>query len=324
MYVQATSRGWLKTIAVVLLRLIHSPSTRKDSIKTLLLMKPPALLLTFVVPALLLAQDPATPAPGATYIPGSLEVPAFVPPVPVEPTKPLTDAEATFVTRDENGVTTTVQRGQASMAPDLPAPELPVEPTTGQLPNLTPRPIHFTLSGTVYDHAVTVAKWQHPVTKEPYEAVLGFDLSYLTGIFTFVRDGITYHPNIFLSHYDSRSPLAQRAAALGRPVIVAPSIAPDSYQLLKGNPQDPAGLQPLLALRDVYLAEKPRLLQHTADLQALQQQTKAWADAHPAPKEDPVFWFKPHRNSRYLTQQDKADQQQAADQRVQQEGEAQP
>ena len=31
-YVQATFRGWLKAIAVVLVRLISSPSTRKDSL----------------------------------------------------------------------------------------------------------------------------------------------------------------------------------------------------------------------------------------------------------------------------------------------------
>ena len=286
-------------------------------------MKLPAVfsLLWLCLDARVFALDPALPAPGDTYIPGSLEVSAFVPPVPVEPTKPLTDAEATFVTRDEKGVTTTVQRGQASMAPDLPAPELPVEPTSGQPPNQAPRPITINLSGTVYDHTVTVAKWQHPVTREPYEALVGFDLSYLSGIFTFVREGNTYHSNIFLSQYDTHSPIALRAAALGRPVVVAPQIAADTYQLLKGNPQDPAGLQPLLALRDVYLAEKPRLLQHTADLKAYQQQSKAWEDAHPAPKEDPVFWFKPHRNSRYLTEQDKADQQQAADQRAEQEGE---
>jgi hypothetical protein len=94
--------------------------------------------------------------------------------------------------------------------------------------------------------------------------------------------------------------------------------------ITQGDPADPAGLAPLIALRDLYLAEKPRLEKLRDDLADYHADEKAWTDAHPPVVEPPVFWFKPHRNSRYLTAQDKADQQQAAQDRAEQEGDPQP
>jgi hypothetical protein len=291
-------------------------------------MKPISFVFLAVIAmtAVLPAQEPAPgnpPAEADTYIPGSLEVRPFVPPAPVEPKRPLTDAEATFVLRDEKGETTTIQRGQASMAPDLPEPT----PVPENPPSLSPRPLPqiviISMGGVVYDQRVSLVKWQHPVTKAPYEAVLGFDLSLLSPIHRFIREGVPHHTTLFFSQTTSTGPIAQRLAALGRPIQV-PEIAPDAYRLTKGDPADPAGLAPLIALRDLYLAEKPRLQKLRTDLAEHRADAQAWADAHPPVAEPPVFWFKPHRNSRYLTEQDKADQQQAADQRAEQEGAEQP
>jgi len=277
--------------------------------------------LSFLAP--LHAEDLAPANPPAetdTYIPASLEVPAFVPPPPVEPKVPLTDAEATIVVRDEKGETTTLQRGQASMAPDLPEPQ--PAPETPPTPPAIPihRPVTISMGGTIYNHAVSVVHWQHPISKEDYEAVLGFDLSLLSPIPSFIRDGVPHHATLLFSNTSTTGPLANKLAALGRPII-APEIAPDAYRITKGDPSDTAGLAPLIALRDLYLAEKPRLEKLRTDLADYRADEKAWADAHPAPPEPPVFWFKPHRNSRYLTEQDKADQQQAAEDRAQQQGE---
>ena len=101
---------------------------------TNLTMKPLApLLLTLFFPALIRAEEPAPPASVGTYIPDSLEVSTFTPPPPVVPKVPLTDAEATLVVRDDGGLTTTLQRGQASMAPDLTLPEPVAESPSPQL-----------------------------------------------------------------------------------------------------------------------------------------------------------------------------------------------
>jgi len=291
---------------------------------TFLMKRIPVLFLAVtIMTAFVHAEDSAPgnpPAEADTYIPGTLEVPAFVPPAPVEPKVPLTDAEATIVVRDENGQTTTLQRGQASMAPDLPEPEPTPEPSPIASSRPMPKVVLINLGGTVYDHRVSVVHWQNPLTREAYEAVLGFDISLVAPIHTFIREGVTHRSNLFLSHSDTTNRMAQRLAALGRPIQV-PEIAPDAYRLTKGDPADPAVLAPIVALRDLYLSEKPRLEKLRDNIAEYQADAKAWADANPPVKEAPVFWFKPHRNSRYLTEQDKADQQQAADERAQQEGE---
>lgn len=285
--------------------------------------RPVVFLAVVALTALLRAEEspPVNPlAEPDTYIPGSLEVPTFVPPPPAEPKTPLNDAEATIVLRDEAGQTTTLQRGQASMAPGLPEPPPLSEPAPAPSPRPIPPLVTLSMGGTVYDHAVSVVHWQHPVTQAPYEAVLGFDLSLVSPITRFLREGVPHHATLLFSQTDTHSPSAQRLASVGRPIQV-PEIAPDAYRILKGDPADPAGIAPLIALRDLYLAEEPRLQKLRDDLATRNADAKAWADAHPAPAEPPVFWFKPHRNSRYLSEQDKAAQQQAADQRADQQGE---
>lgn len=91
------------------------------------------------------------------------------------------------------------------------------------------------------------------------------------------------------SNHDTRGPLARRAATHERPPIQVPEIAPDAYRIIQGDPADSVGIQPLITLRDLYLTAKPRLQKLNADLAEYQQDAQAWADAHPAPIEAPVF-----------------------------------
>lgn len=197
----------------------------------LLKMKPLAtsLLLVLGIPAFLQAEDPSPSATG-TYAPGTLEVPAFTPPLPVVPKEPLPDAETTIVCRDEKGETVTLQRGDASLAPDLPAPEPPPDPALVQrIEDHRPRNLMINMSATVYNHKVTAVNWQHPVTREPYEAILGFDLSLVAHLGSFVYEGKPCHSNIFCMHMDTESPVARRAAARRLPPVPVPSVEADGY-----------------------------------------------------------------------------------------------
>jgi hypothetical protein len=283
---------------------------------------PLLLLLTPFLPAQIHAGDAAPPAAAGTYIPDLPEVPVFTPPPPVVPNTPLPDVKVTLV-----------QRGQASMAPDLPDPALPSEPPSEAAPlpldTTLPQTVIITMAGTVYDHRVSVVTWQHPDTQQPYEAVVGFDIGLLTPIGHFIHQGVPHDSQLFISNQDTRESAARRAPASDPPPFRVPQIAQYAYRITQGDPTDFIGIQPLLTLRDLYLAEKPRLRQLSADIAGYQQDVQAWADSHPAPIEPPVFWFKPHRNSRYLTPQDRSDQrhqQQAAEIRAEQaqEGEIQP
>ena len=129
-----------------------------------------SLLLTLSFPALLHAEEPAPSAEVGTYIPDSLEVPTFTPPPPVVPKVPLTDAEVTLVLRDDSGLTTTLQRGQASMAPDLPAPPPVAKTTSLPLERPSEQIVSINMGGVIYDHRVSVVTWQHPVSLQPYQA----------------------------------------------------------------------------------------------------------------------------------------------------------
>ena len=305
---------------------MHRPAIYLHGSKSVQTRRIHLLLGVLAFTAILHAEDltPTHPITDAdTYIPGSLEVAPFVPPAPVEPTRPLTDAVVTTVLVDENQKTTILQRGQASMAPDLIVPQ--PSPETPPIQSTFPKRqiVTIQMGGTVYDHRVSVVHWQHPVTKEPYEAVIGFDLGLIAPINSFIRGGVTHHTMLITSNTDTDSPSAQRAAAHGHPIEV-PEIEPDAYRITVGDPDDSVGLSPLLALHELYLTEKPRLEKLRTDLAVRNAEAKAWADAHPTPPETPVFWFKPHRNSRYLTEQDKANQRQAAEQRAQQKGAEQP
>ncbi|NQX02696.1 hypothetical protein HQ447_18710, partial [bacterium] len=280
--------------------------------------------LLLCIPIVLHAAD-LTPSAGGTYIPDLPEVPTFTPPPPFVPKEPLPDAESAIVCRDEQGKTVTLQRGGASLAPDLPAPvPTPVSTQFAQLEDLRPRELNFTMSATVYNHQVTTVQWQHPITREPFEAVLGFDLSLVAHLGTFVFEGVPCRSNIFCVHMDTESVSARRAAARRLPPLPVPMVEADDYRITKGNSKEAVGVEPLLAVRGIYLAEKPRLQKLASDLKNYQLEAKAWANTHPAAVEPTVFWFKPHRNSRYLTPSDKIQQEQAVKQRVArtQEGEA--
>ena len=91
-YVQATFRGWLKAIAVVLVRLISSPSTRKDILDPTFLMKPIPLVLLAALSCLSSAFSQDEDAPlGEAAAPTTARVLGTLPdgtPPPPEPPKP--------------------------------------------------------------------------------------------------------------------------------------------------------------------------------------------------------------------------------------------
>ncbi|MGL4400311.1 MAG: hypothetical protein ACRCXD_10615, partial [Luteolibacter sp.] len=68
-------------------------------------MKP--LLLVFLAAMAIylpvLSQDAEDPSSTETFIPESLEIPAFTPPPPFVPKEPLPDAETTIVIRNQDG-----------------------------------------------------------------------------------------------------------------------------------------------------------------------------------------------------------------------------
>jgi len=253
-----------------------------------------------VAPALSVQQDKTA----RTFIPGSLEVPPFAPPVPVVRTPPPPiRVEASVTVPSKNSRTLTIQRGEASTQPDLPPPPAPppfVEPTA-----LTPEQIarqiwqrrhNINIGATIYDHKISVVNWTNQETLVHYEAVCGFDVGLLAGVGGFVHKGENY--SLFLMHGHFSTTAVRHFARQWHPNI--PEVAPGEIIITEGDPEDKIATAPMYVIKDIIAAEQPRLLAYQATRETYFAASAAWHAAHPPIPRNETFILRPHRGSRYL------------------------
>ena len=305
-------RGRLKAIAVVLVRLFHSPSTRKDAVISF----PMKTNLPFILIPLIgwgtnaLAADEQTAVSNQsiigiarTFIPTALEVPAFVPPPPpIEKTVPVMRVDSTVTVPAAHSRTLTILRGEASTLPDIPKPVL-AEPRPAR--ELTAedlarqaelRRCRLNFNAEVYENGVSIIRWHHPDTEESYEAICGFDINLLAGIGQFISGGKTYHLSFIPPGV--RPTTRQRFSKL--PIPKPPEAAPESITITRGTANDPVGTATFTLLRDLIATEKSRLIVYQEERKIHQQATVEWQKSHPILPRDETIWFRPHRGSRYL------------------------
>ena len=236
-------------------------------------------------------------------IPEPLAVAEFVPPAPAPPKQvPNISVDATTTVPLNNGKTLTILRGEPSTLPDIP---LPIKrqavikrlPTEEDLAREKYRRRHSILLGaTVYDHKVSIIRWQHPDTREPYEAICGLDVGLLGGIGRFVRDGETY--SLMLMHSEIDTTRARRGGTRGFPDLSR--VAENSIRFVKGEPGDVVGSAPVHLIKELIANEKVRLQTFQADLERHREARSAWDKANPPLPRDETIWVRPHRGSRYL------------------------
>ena len=263
-------------------------------------------------PAITDTVDEAAPAiplqernPAArTFIPSSLAVPLFTPPVPVvrKPHPPIR-ADASVTVRSKNSRTLTIQRGEASTQPDLPPPPPPppwvepTAPTTEQIARqLWERRHNLSLGATIFDHKVSMVNWTDQETLVHYEAVCGFDIGLLAGLGGFVHKGENYR--LFLMHGHFSTTAVQRFASQW-PLNI-PKVAPGQIIITHGDPEDRMATAPMSVIKDIIAAEEPRLLAYQAARKTYFAASAAWHAAHPPIPRDQTFILRPHRGSRYL------------------------
>ncbi len=239
-----------------------------------------------------------------TFIPSSLEVPPFTPPVPpprkvVQPIR----IEASVTVPTKNSRTLTIQRGEPSTKPDLPPPPPPppfVQPTA-----LTPEQIarqiwerrhSLNLGATIYDHKVSVVNWTDHETLVHYEAVCGFDIGLLAGVGNFVHKGDGY--SFWLMHWDFDTTIVRRFARQWQ--LNIPEVALGEIIITEGDPEDTIATAPMFVIKDIIAAEQPRLLAYQAARKTYFAASAAWHAAHPPIPRDQTFILRPHRGSRYL------------------------
>lgn len=251
-------------------------------------------------PALSVQQDKAN----HTFIPGSLKVPPFTPPVPpprkvVQPIR----VDASVAVPTKNSRTLTIQRGEPSTRPDLPLPPPPppwVEPTE-PTPEEIARRIwetrhNLNLGATIYDHKVSVVNWTDHETLLQYEAVCGFDIGLLAGVGNFVHKGEGY--SFFLIHTNLSSTVLRRFAS--RWHLNIPEVAQGQIIITRGDPEDQVALAPVSVIKDIIAAEEPRLRAYQAAQETYVSASAAWHAAHPPVPRDETIILRPHRGSRYL------------------------
>lgn len=269
----------------------------------------PCYILAIIASALPgFSQSPETAlsreSAARTYLPGPLEAPVFTPPAPpVEKKVPLMRIDSAVTVPTANSRTLTILRGEASTLPDIPEPVVVEQAPPRQL---TPEDLarqaeerrhHLQFNAEVHENGVSIVRWQHPDTREPYEAICGFDVNLLAGLGQFTSDGKIYQ----LSFIPPGVIPATRNRFSKLPVPKPPEAAPDIITLTRGDAKDPVGTATAILLRDLIANEKSRLTAYQEQRVIYHQAAAAWEKAHPILPRDETIWFRPHRGSRYLT-----------------------
>ena len=250
-----------------------------------------AVLVTAMLAPFALAQDEAAPLDDTLPIPSN----KFIPPPPPKEVPQMVVKAATVT--PSQGRKITLIRGEASTLPDIP---LPPEPQP-----FVARPVgepHYSISfgATVYDHRLSHVTWMNPKTRESFEAWCAWDWTLLSPIprVDLNKEFSTFC--LFASNIDTG-----RWLRLGREFKMPehPEVIGDGFAITKGNAEDATAQQLLTTLRDYYLKHKERLILIQKAREEYQAAAAAWHAANPPKPENHTFWLKPHRGSRYLTQE---------------------
>ena len=258
-------------------------------------MKPfaiPSLALICGLP--LQAQEQRQPA---SNIEKELPIPSsvFIPPPPPKEVPAMKRVASTVLKLPTHQIT--VLRSAASTLPDIPLPPVPKPSVPG--PQGEPRYL-LSFGATVYDHSISHVTWHDPRTKEDFEAWCAWDWTLLAPLPNLEIDDRLSVFSLSASNIDSNAELR-----FGREFKVPehPQLDVGAFSITKGNEDDAMALKALSVLRDYYFKHKDRLVLIQKAREEYQAAAAAYYSAHPPKPENHTFWLKPHRGSRYLTQE---------------------
>ena len=191
----------------------------------------------------------------------------------------------------------TLIRGEASTLPDIPPPPISKPSVPGR-----EREPHYVVSigASVYDHSLSHLRWTNPETKESFEAWCGWDFTLLSPI-PQIEIGERFS-SFHLSAFNVDA-AAERRAGRKTEIPSHPEVIADGFAISKGDASNADAQILLTTLRDYYLKHKERLILIKKAQAEYQAAAAAWHKANPPKPENHTFWLKPHRGSRYLTQE---------------------
>jgi hypothetical protein len=272
-----------------------------------------ALCVLFAAPPVFADEatrgDKSAIDPSATRLDRAIVVGRFVPPESAPPKEiPVMRVESS-VAVEKHGKRLTILRGEPSTLPDIPIP-VPPEPLSPEqiaaraaFAASLPKPVQLNLHGMVLEREaggnVSILHWTHP--KDPrnaYQATVGLDIGVFSLVGNFQHQGRPHRLHLF----SSRVPAAAYQRWRGVEATFL-EVENSSFLITRGNPDDPVGMAPLLALISLYAAEKDQLIAGFEKLQQNQREAAAWHKANPQPEPaEYTLWLRPHRGSRYLDQ----------------------
>ncbi len=219
----------------------------------------------------------------------------FTPPPPPKKVPPMVVKASTVTPSQTHNLT--LIRGEASTLPDIPPPPI----TKLTVPGHEGEPHHIaSISASVYDQSLSHVTWTNPATGESFEAWCGWDFTLLSSI-----PQIDLGKNFCLFQISASNVNTAAEQRVGRKTDIPahPAVTADSFTISKGNVANTDAQILLTTLRDYYLKHKTRLILIKKAQTEYQAAADAWHKANPPKPENHTFWLKPHRGSRYLTQE---------------------
>lgn len=191
----------------------------------------------------------------------------------------------------------TLIRGEASTLPDIPPPPISKLSVSGR--ESEPHYI-VSIGASVYDHSLSHVTWTNPATKKSFEAWCGWDFTLLSPILQ-IEIGERFS-SFHLSAFNVDA-AAERRAGRKTEIPAHPAVIADGFAISKGDAANADAQILLMSLRDYYLKHKERLILIKKAQAQYQAAAAAWYKANPPKPENHTFWLKPHRGSRYITQE---------------------
>jgi hypothetical protein len=261
-------------------------------------MKPPRTTLKTLAHAVFCITPLLLPlANGQVLVDDAPDIPSskFTPPPPPKEVPPKVIRASTITPSQDRNIT--LIRGEASTLADIPPPPV----SKPSVPGRESEPHNIvSIGASVYDHSLSHVKWTNPETKESFEAWCGWDFTLLSPI-----SQIEISEKFSLFHLAASNIDTDAERRFGRKTVIPahPEVIADGFAISKGDAQDPTAQHLLTTLRDYYLKHKPRLILIKKAQAEYQAAAAAWHKANPPKPENHTFWLKPHRGSRYLTQE---------------------
>jgi hypothetical protein len=151
------------------------------------------------------------------------------------------------------------------------------------------------LSGTVYDHKVTLLEWRNG--GEEYQAWSNFDFNVMRNMGS-VKVGSTTYYLLMLLRDESTAPRIRKSGIVVTPEvpIIPPLPKEPGFVLVKGNPDNEDAMGGIRKLHEAYAADREQFIAAYEQRLRYEAAAQAWEKEHPPqPENVTIRWWRGKR-----------------------------